>query len=192
MDAAPTIPDSRTMFEGIGFTISAATAIYNQEGINQFSELKDLSDDRQGMCQAGNLIAVVRNPSGGQDGHMINALSQELFNLAVYYVWICNKTSREPSLTAMTTAGLRALQTQRVLEKASREVDVGEIPKYNVCDIPKIFEEIREYLTRLSGFTKILLLYIIRKTLIPPLSANDDETNYVDKDAEMVARAPIF
>ena len=92
----------------------------------------------------------------------------------------------------MTTAGLRPLQPQRVLEKASLEVDVGEIPNYNVRDIPNTFEEIREYLTRLCGFTKIQHLYIICKTLIPPLSADDDETNYVDKDAEMIARAPIL
>ena len=113
---------------------------------------------------------------------MINDCAQELFDLAVYYVWICNKTSREPSFAAMTTAGLISLQTQRVLEKASLEVDVGEIPKYNGCDIPNIFEDIREYLTRLCGFTNIQLLYIIRKTLIPLLSADDNETNYVDKD----------
>ena len=35
-------------------------------------------------------------------------------------------------------------------------------------------------------------MYIIRKTLIPPLSADDDETNYVDTDAEMIVRAPIL
>ena len=74
---------------------------------------------------------------------MINDRAQELFNLAVYYVWICNKTSREPRLSAMTTAGLRALHPQRVLEKASIEVDVGEIPKYNGRGIPKMFEDIR-------------------------------------------------
>ena len=55
-----------------------------------------------------------------------------------------------------------------------------------------MFEEIRDYLTRLRGFTKIQLLYIIRKTLIPLLSANDDENNYVDKDADMIACAPIL
>ena len=92
----------------------------------------------------------------------------------------------------MATAGLRALQPQRVLEKESLEVDVGEIPKYNGRDIPNMFEEIREYLTLLRGFTKIQLIYIICKILIPPLSANDDETNYVDKDAEMISRAPIL
>ena len=92
----------------------------------------------------------------------------------------------------MTTTGLRSLQPQRVLEKASLEVDVGEIPKYNRRDIPKMFEEIREYLTRLHGFTKIQILYIIRKTLIPPLSADDDDTNYMDKYVEMIARAPIL
>ena len=83
---------------------------------------------------------MVWKPSGGQDGHVINARAQELFNLAVYYIWICNKTSRDPSLVAMTTAGLRSLQPHRVLEKASLDVDVGEIPKYNGRDIPKIFE----------------------------------------------------
>ena len=35
-------------------------------------------------------------------------------------------------------------------------------------------------------------MYIIRKTLIKMLSADDDETNYVDRDAEMIARAPIL
>ena len=95
-------------------------------------------------------------------------------------------------MAAITTAGLRALQSQRVLEKTSLEVDVGEIPKYNGRNIPKIFEDIREYLTRLRGFTKIKLLYIICKTFIPPLSANDDETNYLDKDAEIIARVPIL
>ena len=35
-------------------------------------------------------------------------------------------------------------------------------------------------------------MHIICKTFIPPLSADDDETNYVDKDADMIARAPIL
>ena len=51
MDAAPDIPVFKMMLEGIGFTISAATAISNQEGINQFSELKAFYDDGQGMRQ---------------------------------------------------------------------------------------------------------------------------------------------
>ena len=92
----------------------------------------------------------------------------------------------------MTTAGLRSLQHQRVIEKASLEVDMGDIPKYNGREIPKMFEEIREYLTCLLGFTKIQLLFIIRKTLIPSISSNGDENNYVDKDAEMISRAHIL
>ena len=56
--------------------MSAATAIYNQEGINQFIELKALSDDGKIMHQAKHLIAVVYNPSGVKDGHVINACTQ--------------------------------------------------------------------------------------------------------------------
>ena len=134
------------------------------------------------MCQAEHLISVVRKTSGGQDGHVISACAKELFNLAVSYIWICNNTSREPSFAAMTTSGLRSLQPQHVLERSSLKVDVGKIPKYNGHEIPKKFEDIREYLTRLRGFTKIQLMYIIRKTLIPPILDDDDETNYVDKD----------
>ena len=144
------------------------------------------------MRQDEHLIAVVCNPSGGKDGHVINSCDQELFNLAVYYVWIFNKISRGPSLSAMTTAGLRALQPHLIIEKALLEVDVGEIPNYNGRNIPKMFEEIREYLTCLHGFTKIKIMYIIRKTLIPPLSAYNDETNYSYKDAEIIARSPIL
>ena len=77
MDAEPDIATLRTMLEAIGFTISAATAIYNQDGINKFSELKDLSDERQSMLQAKHLITVVRKPSGGQEGHVINVHTQE-------------------------------------------------------------------------------------------------------------------
>ena len=55
-----------------------------------------------------------------------------------------------------------------------------------------MFEDITEYLTRLRDFTKIKLLYIIRKTLIPLLSADNDENNYVYKDAEMIACATIL
>ena len=192
MDAASGIPAFSMMLEGIGFTISATTEISNQEGINQFSNLETLSDDGQGMNQDQHMIAVVRKPSGGQDGHVINAYAQQLFNLTVYYAWICNKTSRDPSLAATTTAGLRALQPQRLLEKASLVFDVGDIPKYNGRDIPKMFEEIKEYLTRLRGFTKNKLLYIICNTLITLLSADDDETNYMGKDADMIARATIL
>ena len=76
MDAAPDIAGFRTMLEAIGFTISAATETSNQEGINQFSEIKALSDDRQSIRQIEHLIAVVRKPSGGQDGHVINARAQ--------------------------------------------------------------------------------------------------------------------
>ena len=74
------------MLEGIGFTISASTEISNQEGIYQFSELKALSDYGNGMRQDEHLIAVVCKPSGEQDGHVINAWTQVLFNLSVYYV----------------------------------------------------------------------------------------------------------
>ena len=86
MDSAPDIPSFRMMLEGIGFTISVDTAISNQEGINQFSELKALTNDRKGTSQAKYLITVVRKPSVGQDGNVINTRDQELFNLTVYYV----------------------------------------------------------------------------------------------------------
>ena len=92
----------------------------------------------------------------------------------------------------ITTAGLRDIQPQRVLEKASLEVDKGDIPNYNGRDIPNMFEDIIDYLTRLRGFTKIKILYIIRKTLILLLASDDNETNYVDKNVEMIARAPIL
>ena len=45
MDAAPDIAAFRTMLEDTSFTIIAAMVISNQESINQFSELKALSDD---------------------------------------------------------------------------------------------------------------------------------------------------
>ena len=64
------------MLEGIGFTIRTATDISNQDGIKQFSNIKALPDDGQGMRQDEHLIAVVRKPSGVQDGHVINALAQ--------------------------------------------------------------------------------------------------------------------
>ena len=73
MDAAPDIPAFRKMLEGIGFNISAATMIYNLEGINQFSKLKALSDDWQGIRQGKHRIAVVHKLSGGHDVHVINA-----------------------------------------------------------------------------------------------------------------------
>ena len=47
----------------------------------------------------------------------------------------------------MTTAGFRALQTKHVIEKASLEVDMGGITKYNGRGMPKMFENIIEYLT---------------------------------------------
>ena len=76
MDAAPNIPVFRTMLEGIVFAISADTDISNQEDINQFSGLKVLSDDRQGMWQAKHLIAVVHKPIVGQGGHVINSCAR--------------------------------------------------------------------------------------------------------------------
>ena len=76
MDAASDIAAFRTILEAIGFTISAVTAISNQEDINQFSKIKTLSDDGRSMRQAEHLIAVVCKPSGGQDGHVINARAQ--------------------------------------------------------------------------------------------------------------------
>ena len=76
MDAGPNIPDFRKMLEGISFTISVATAIYIQEGINQFRKFKAFYNYGQGMYQAEHLIDVLHKPSGGQDGHVINARSQ--------------------------------------------------------------------------------------------------------------------
>ena len=79
VDAATNIPAFRTMLEGIGFTISASTSISNQEGINQFSKIKALSNDRQCMRQDEHLIAVVCKLSVVQDGHVINACAQSAY-----------------------------------------------------------------------------------------------------------------
>ena len=84
MDAETNIAAFRMMFEAIGFTISADIVISDQRGINKFSELKALSDDGKRMRQDEHLIIVVHKPSGWQDGHVINAHSQKLFNLAGY------------------------------------------------------------------------------------------------------------
>jgi len=94
MAAPERTPEARDMFvflhRKLGFTIEAATALVDQQGLDDKDELVEFDDDLiDGTCKA------VRKPSSGQDGHQIPEIAAHRLQLLVYFAKHRERTQRE-------------------------------------------------------------------------------------------------
>ena len=187
----------RTALSRLGFTVNAALAITDQQGI-EYTELRHLTDsEADGLCK------IVRKPGGViQHGGVGNAVpnigeavsvqAQNNLKLACYFIRHRVRTSRMVTVQDLTIPNIRVLREQREAEKA--HVDSTELPKMNSKDWPKTMDAIRNYLRGFLGITKVPLAYVVRETkyLIPKPEAEDPATEYGSKEDELIARAPII
>jgi len=187
----------RQVFQRLGFSQQAATAVVDDQGINSLDELRILKDD-----EITNLCKVIRRP-GGQianpnpdvqgnipnPGIMVSLRAEHNTKLARYMLMHRTiRIARPCDHADITLDAVRAYAEMRDYELNYENPETK--PTIDDKDWPKTFEALEQYFTSKRGEYHIPLAYVIRDEVDPPAPADDPEGNYATPVEEMIARAP--
>jgi hypothetical protein len=186
----------RTMFSRIGFSNDAATRLVDAQGLTSMDVIGKMDSKKVQACCYG-----LKKP-GGQIPHP--TLADTMIPDPGTRVGIVEETNLEllAFLVRHYIRVSRALQPHEVtldlVNQIKERVDYEETwtaapdekPVLNNQDWYHTMEDIRNYLARTPGTTKIPLAYVVRESIEVLPSAEDPSTNYTSLDAEMIARAP--
>ena len=174
----------RSALVRLGCSNEAATAIVDDQGIDDLDELRVLKDD-----EIGNLCKVVRRPGGTMNdgngnpipatGNPVSFRAENNIKLAAYWLRHQVRVSRETATADITLASVRSTRHLRDLE-AQRGDDEPKEPTIDPKDWPKTIEAIEEYFRSSYGITNIPLAYVIRQRADLPEGA-DPVGNYINK-----------
>lgn len=190
----------RSALERLGFSADAATAVCDQQDIDELDELKVLTDK-----EVENLCKVVRRPGGtiadpanpGQlipnPGHQVSMRAENNLKLACYYVRHQERVSRTPQAIGITLQNVRRLRNLRDVEESHS--DPEDSPKIDAENWPKTLEALEEYLRGFLGTDDVPLSYVIREAVDVPAAnlnpaAGQPNSPYETVEQEMIERAP--
>lgn len=188
--------EMRTMMTRLGFSVAAAQAIVDDQGIDTLGKIKLLTDK-----EIENLCKVIRRPGGTiagaagapqipNPGVQVNQRAEGHLKLLAFYLrhqFRVSRTATAPNIT------LELIHTVRELceyESTYKTPSTDSAPTINAKDWPKTMESIEEYLRSYLGERKIPLAYVIRKSQTIP--AGPDAGPYPTIQDEMIRRAPHF
>lgn len=185
----------------IGFTIDAAQALVEEQGMDSLDEIKLLSDDEiESLCKVihrpgGMIPAPPGGPEGGaanipNPGVSVNLRAEGHLKLLAFYLRHQARDSRVVSIAGITLNSIRTVRELREFESTYKVSSDTNLLSINAKDWPKTMESIEEYLRSYLGERKIPLAYVIRKLAEVPIAAGDPATNYPTIQDEMIARAP--
>lgn len=187
----------RQLFQRMGFSQAAATAVVDDQGIDSLAELRILKDD-----EITNLCKIIRRPGGqivnpgpqqqGQipnPGISVSLRAENNTKLARYFITHRDlRISRPCQAGDVTLAAVRDLQTMK--DQDATHVNPEEKPTVNDKDWPKTFESIEQYFVNKRGELSLPLAYVIREQGDPANAADDPANTYATPVQEMIARAP--
>jgi hypothetical protein len=182
-----------------GFSIDAATALYDVQALNDAQALSELDDD--------DAVANVCKAVGKDLGASVAELAATKLKLACFWIRHQYRTSREIGgtqrpLVKIKYGGEIDLLKQQKKEEAQWAAARTE-PEYpsltlDTATAAKSLDKAKTFLGKTRGVTGVPLLYVIRVALVPPDDDDDDppfgeeKSKYVSIDMEMIARAPIL
>jgi hypothetical protein len=188
----------RGVMTRIGFSVPAAQALVDEQGMNELEEIRLLTDD-----EVENLCKVIRrpggtipNPAGGNNppipapGVQVSLRAEGHLKLLAFYLRHMERVSRHVDAATITLATIRTVRELREFESTYKDPS-GDAPTLNAKDWPKTMEAIEEHLRSILGERKIPLAYVVRKNEDIPAEA-DPPTRYPTKQDEMIARAPHY
>jgi hypothetical protein len=194
------LASTRQLLVRMRFTNAAADLIVGEQGVDQLSEIKILTDDEiESLCK------VVRRPGGtlpnpnaavaGEPatiparGESISMIAESNLKLASYFLRHQERISRTVVYADVTLDGVRALRDLKQYEKD--HVDPTAEPTIDTKDWSATMEGIEEWLRGHLGVNKVPLSYVVRREKDVVASADDPSANYDTVIDEMIARAPI-
>ena len=189
------------LFQRMGFTLAAATAVVDNEGFDELAMLQALTEDGvKALCvtvrKPGGLMPNPDHPGGAGAaqpalipylGRHVSAAAEGNLKLAVYWLHFRQKTSRPTNPGDVTLDNIRTVQTLKRWEDNYKEPDIPT-DLINPKDWPKSIDMIKAHLRGHLGITGIPLAYVVRETEAPQEDPEEGFTNQLD---EMIARAPI-
>jgi hypothetical protein len=191
---------SRALLVRLKFSVPAAAAIVDEQGIDSLEEFKLLTDeDIESLCK------VVRRPGGsvvnpdahiaGQPGMIrdggesISMLAEGNLKLCSFYLSHLHRVGRTTDYANVTLVKVRTMSQLKKYEKDHSDPTVE--PTIDAKDWSRNLESLEEYLRGFLGVTKVPLSYVVRKEVEVTPQADDPPTNYETVADEMIARAPI-
>ena len=155
----------RTAMQELGFTIPAAQAICNDQGMDNLEEIHILDNlDIENLCK------VVRCPGGTvptadpQAPAVPNPIvsmslrAENNLNLAAFWLhhcWCISHLTVPPDITIDNISSVLALRNSKELYKAN-----NSYPMINIHDWPKTMDAISEFLCNCLGEKIIPLTYV--------------------------------
>jgi hypothetical protein len=158
------------------FTVAAAAAIFDDQGIDSLPKLRILTD-----LEVNNLCKVIRCPGGSVqnpiEGHAVSLRAKNNLKLAAYWLRQQDKVARVVTSAQVLLDTMRAVRAKRDADAAYKNPITADLPVINDKDWPKTSESIVRFLGTFLGETKILLAYVIRETVGLP-EGNDPLDQY--------------
>ena len=167
----------KAIFRRIKLSTDSDTYLVNGQVIESIGEIKTLTQDH-----VNHLCSIISKPGGGTNGHVVSKSAENIFHLLVYYCQHQDRVIQDTDHSLFTLLNLCALRGQRELE-TDWDLTIKEYVKPVFKDMSKIFEMIKEILSKSRGYSGVLLNYAIRTDLSPADGAEDPGTNYIYKDA---------
>jgi hypothetical protein len=158
------------------FTVAAAAAIFDDQGIDSLPKLRILTD-----LEVNNLCKVIRCLGGSVqnpiEGHAVSLRAKNNLKLAAYWLRQQDKVARVVTPAQVLLDTMRAVRAKRDADAAYKNPITADYPVINDKDWPKTNESIVRFLGTFLGETKILLAYVIRETVGLP-EGNDPLDQY--------------
>jgi hypothetical protein len=186
----------------LGFSPGAATALWEDQGIQTLEHLQELTDTLvDETCRA------IQKPGGNEKGHKIPIISRQRLKLLAYWARHLHGTSRKAEdIYIMTWDDIKYLADQKTLEDNAKDGKDPPVPEMTLesANAAACFNQMRQYLRKIRSKTSgIPLDYVILPTLKGPWDLPDavdpdpppfgeKGTPYVSIDHELVTQAPIL
>ena len=179
---------SRTALLSMGLTVVAADHLYTDQGVNSVEAWSDFN-----YAELYKLIAHVRKPGGGEDGHTVSFMTQRNLSVMLTKIRHMKAVNRPCTFADLRIASLVDYKALNKVETAYEEnPTTPDAPTLNWDDPTKAVQQIDSFLSCIRGAGGIPLSSVLRKQAVPPEAANDPSTNYRTMDMEKKARALIF
>eukprot|EP00978_Attheya_sp_CCMP212_P004879 scaffold10702_cov33-Attheya_sp.AAC.1 len=195
------LASTRQLLVRMCFTNAAAAVITDEQGIDELSDYKILTDSEiEGICK------VVRRPGGtipnpnagdtGQPaiitapGESVSMIAESNLKLASCYLRHQERICRRVTYADVDLAPVRILRDLKQYEKDN--VDLITEPTVDTTkDWLATMEAIEEWLRGHLAVNKVPRAYVVRKEMEVPASADDPSADYEMVIDEMIARVPI-
>jgi hypothetical protein len=183
--------------EEFGFTANAMTTLHDVQMLKTTLTLSELDNDA---------IAIICKENCKDTNQSVAEVAATKFKLACFWIKHQHRTLRVIGTISKALVHVKFEGTIYLLQQQKKDKDNwtsnNKEAEYTLLTLDtaiamKIFDKVKNNLSRVCGVTGVPLLYVIRIMIIPEDENNDPpfgdkDTKYMPIDMETTARAPIL